>query len=309
MLAALAAHARGEPGSQEAAELRTKESDRLDGYGRRDSAPSAAHAGDEGDDLVIAGGGLGGGPRRRRRRSPDGDGLRGRRPCAADGPRRVERRRGGGGQLPGVPGGADPSRGAGIEEPDEPASSRSTARPGAGSRRSHAPWRLAPGLAYVNTGLMYRAVAADGAAGRGRSRTTRRRSARIADGVAVRRRAGVAPCTRGRGLDRGRADDPRGRGRRLGRRAPPGGPRHAPPCAARARRCRGGRRGPGHRLRRVPRGAREARSWSAAPEVRIDRRAEERGATRRRDRGRRSLARDRRDARTTPAASRRPTLS
>ena len=60
VLAALAAHARGETRIEGAAELRTKESDRLAGTasGLRGLG---AHAGEEGDDLVIAGGGLGGG--------------------------------------------------------------------------------------------------------------------------------------------------------------------------------------------------------------------------------------------------------
>ena len=60
VLAALAAHARGETWIEGAAELRTKESDRLAGTatGLRNLG---AHAGEEGDDLVIAGGGLSGG--------------------------------------------------------------------------------------------------------------------------------------------------------------------------------------------------------------------------------------------------------
>jgi len=60
VLALLAAHAPGDSWFLEAAELRVKESDRLEGIasGIRDSG---GHAAVEGDDLVVAGGGLAGG--------------------------------------------------------------------------------------------------------------------------------------------------------------------------------------------------------------------------------------------------------
>ncbi len=60
VLAALAAHAASDSWFLEAAELRVKESDRLEAISNGIRALGGA-AGDEGSDLVIAGGGLGGG--------------------------------------------------------------------------------------------------------------------------------------------------------------------------------------------------------------------------------------------------------
>ena len=60
VLAALATHARGETSFAEAAELRTKESDRLTGMAEG-LRGLGGHAADDGDDLVIGGGGLAGG--------------------------------------------------------------------------------------------------------------------------------------------------------------------------------------------------------------------------------------------------------
>ncbi len=158
VLAMLAAHAASDSWFLEAGELKVKESDRLEGLaaGIRDLG---GHAAAEGDDLVVAGGGLVGG----RANAHDDhrmamafavSALAAHRPVEVDGIETAEV------SFPGFLGTLS-SLGASIE--GSMSSPRVVAIDGAaGSGKSTLAGRLAKalGLPYVNTGLMYRALAA-----------------------------------------------------------------------------------------------------------------------------------------------------
>ncbi len=191
ILAVLAAHAPGDTWFHEAGELRIKESDRLRAVARgiRDLG---GHAADEGPDLVIAGGGLDGG-----RVSSGGDhriamafadrGARGSR--AGRGRRHRGRRR----QLPRVRRRCVRWVRRSRRWPD--VAPRVVAIDGAaGAGKSTLARSLARvlSLAYLNTGSMYRALAA---ARRAPRRLARRRRApgRLDRRVEVQVRRGTTP--------------------------------------------------------------------------------------------------------------------
>ena len=125
------------------------------------SAAWGATAADEGAGPRRRGGRSRGRPRGRGGRPPDGDGAGGRRAGGAIGPSRIDGIEAADVSFPGFVGrcarlGARSE--ASHDGPLRP-SSRSTVPPAAASRRSPAASRGA-GLPYVNTGLMYRALAA-----------------------------------------------------------------------------------------------------------------------------------------------------